>query len=264
MENVIDISYFKLFAGYALMLIPIVVLWYFKTGLVKDTIISVLRMTVQLLLVGLYLEYIFKINNLLINIGWVFIMLLISSYTIVRRGGLRYNLFFFPVLLSGVISIAVTDAFFLGYVIKLNNIFDARYFIPITGMLMGNTIRTIIISLDSYYGRIDEKQNEYRWFLANGATANEALLPFMRDALKIAFNPTIANTAIMGLISLPGMMTGQILGGSDPGVAVKYQIMLLITIFSSSMMSVVLTIFFSNRFAFDAYDNLRKDIFRNK
>ena len=86
----------------------------------------------------------------------------------------------------------------------------------------------------------------------------------MRDALKIAFNPTIATTAIMGLISLPGMMTGQILGGSDPGVAVKYQIMLMITIFSSSILNVVLTIFLSNRFAFDAYDNLRKDIFRNE
>ena len=82
--------------------------------------------------------------------------------------------------------------------------------------------------------------------------------------MKIAFNPTIATTAIMGLISLPGMMTGQILGGSDPGVAVKYQIMLMITIFSSSILNVVLTIFLSNRFAFDAYDNLRKDIFREE
>ena len=62
----------------------------------------------------------------------------------------------------------------------------------------------------------------------------------MKDALKKAFNPTIATTAVMGLISLPGMMTGQILGGSEPGVAVKYQIMLLITIFSSAIMNVVL------------------------
>ena len=98
--------------------------------------------------------------------------------------------------------------------------------------------------------------------MANGATRNEALNPFMKDALKKAFNPTIATTAVMGLISLPGMMTGQILGGSDPSVAVKYQIMLLITIFSSAIMNVVLTILFSNRFAFDAFDNLKKDIFK--
>ena len=262
MEKVVDINYFELFAGYALMLIPVLVLWYYKTGILKDTLIAVIRMTVQLLLVGLYLEYFFKLNNALINVVWVIIMSLIASYTIIRRTGLRFRLFFIPVLISGIISIAVTDAYFLGYVIKLNNIFDARYFIPITGMLMGNTLRTVIIALDAYYLRIDDEENYYRWYLANGATRNEALHPFMRDALKKAFNPTIATMAVMGLISLPGMMTGQILGGSDPSVAVKYQIMLLITVFSSAIMNVVLTILFSNRFAFDKYDNLKKDIFR--
>lgn len=262
MEKVIDINYFELFAGYALMIIPVLALWYYKTGLVKDTIIATARMTVQLLLVGLYLEYIFKLNNAFINVAWVVVMSIIATYTIIQRSGLRFKLFFIPVLLSGVISIAVSDAYFLGFVVKLNNIFDARYFIPITGMLLGNTIKNVIIALDAYYKRIDEEENLYRWHLANGASRKEALLPFMRDALRIAFNPMIATTAIMGLISLPGMMTGQILGGSNPNVAVKYQIMLLITIFSSAILNVVLTIVFSNRLAFDSFDNLKKSIFR--
>jgi len=262
MEKVIDINYFELFTGYVLMLIPVLILWNYKTGLVKDTLFSTARMTVQLLLVGLYLEYIFKLNSALINISWVIIMSVIATYTIIQRSGLKFKLFFIPVLFSGVISIAVTDAYFLGFVVKLKNVFDARYFIPVTGMLLGNTIKNVVISLDAYYKRIDNEQNLYRWHLANGASKKEALLPFMRDALKIAFNPMIATTAIMGLISLPGMMTGQILGGSNPNVAVKYQIMLLITIFSSAILNVVLTILFSNRIAFDRYDNLKKGIFR--
>ncbi len=237
MEKVIDINYFELFTGYALMLIPVLALWYYKTGLVKDTLIATARMTVQLLLVGLYLEYIFELNSALINVAWVIVMSIIATYTIIQRSGLRFRLFFIPVLLSGVISIAVSDAYFLGLVVKLDNIFDARYFIPITGMLLGNTIKNVIIALDAYYKRIDEEENLYRWHLANGATKKEALLPFMRDALRVAFNPMIATTAIMGLISLPGMMTGQILGGSNPNVAVKYQIMLLITIFLGFMAS---------------------------
>lgn len=262
MEKVIDINYFALFTGYALMLIPVLALWYYKTGLVKDTLIATARMTVQLLLVGLYLEYIFKLDNAFINIAWVILMSVIASYTIIRRSGLKMKMFFIPVLLSGIISIAVTDTYFLGFVIKLNNIFNARYFIPVTGMLLGNTIKNVVIAVNAFYRRIDEEENYYRWHLANGATKKEALMPFMRDALKVAFNPMIATTAIMGLISLPGMMTGQILGGSNPNVAVKYQIMLLITIFSSAVLNVVLTIFFSNKFAFDAYDNLKKNIFR--
>lgn len=198
----------------------------------------------------------------MLNVAWVIIMCLIATYTIVRRTGLRYKIFFLPVLLSGIISIAVTDAYFLGVVIKLDNVFDAQYFIPITGMLMGNTIRNVIIALDSYYKKINNEENLYRWHLANGANKKEALQPFMSHALKIAFNPRIASFAIMGLISLPGMMTGQILGGSNPNVAVKYQIMLLITIFSSTILTSVLTIIVSNRKAFDPYKNLKKEIFR--
>lgn len=264
MENVIDINYFELFAGYALMLIPVVILWHYRTGIVKDTIIAIVRMTVQLLLVGVYLEYIFKLNNSIINVCWVIVMSIVATYTIIRRSGLNQKLFFLPVLLSGIISIAITDAYFLGFIIKLDNIFDARYFIPITGMLLGNTIKNVIISLDSYYKRIDEEQNLYRWYLANGATKSETLLPFMRHSLKSAFNPMIATTAIMGLISLPGMMTGQILGGSNPNIAVKYQIMLLITIFASAILTVFLTIKFSDRIAFDNYGNLKQEIFRQK
>lgn len=263
MEKVIDINYLELFFGYVLMLIPVYIFWYYKTGLVKDTIFSILRMTIQLLMVGLYLEYLFKLNSVALNIAWVFIMSIIASYTIIQRSGLKYKVFFIPILLSGLISIAISDMYFLGFIIKLNNIFDARYFIPITGMLLGNTIKNVIISLNSYYKRIDEEQNLYRWYLANGASRKEALLPFMRHALKIAFNPMIATTAIMGLISLPGMMTGQILGGSNPNIAIKYQIMLLITIFSSATLNVVLAIFFSNRISFDKYNNLKKGIFRN-
>lgn len=258
-----DINYFELFTGYALMLIPLYILWYYKTGLVKDTLFATLRMTIQLLLVGIYLEYIFNINSVLVNILWVLVMSIIASYTIIKRSGLKLKLFFIPVLLSGIISITVSDVYFLGFVVKLDNVFDARYFIPVTGMLLGNTINNVIISLDAYYKNINNEQNTYRWYLANGASTKEALLPFMRNALKIAFNPVIATTAIMGLISLPGMMTGQILGGSNPNVAVKYQIMLMITIFASGILTVVLTILSSNRIAFDNYNNLKKDIFRN-
>lgn len=244
------------------MIIPIIILWHYKTGLVKDTIIAVVRMTIQLLLVGIYLEYIFKLNNALINAAWVFGMSIIASITTVKRSGLKYKTFLIPVFLSSIISIAVTDTFFLGLVIRLNNIFDARYFIPITGMLLGNSLKHVIMSLDAYYKRIDDEQNLYRWYLANGANHKEALMPFMRDALKRAFNPMIANTATMGLISLPGMMTGQILGGSDPNTAIKYQIMLMVSVFTTAILNVVLTITLSNRMAFDNYYNLKKDVFR--
>jgi len=256
MKHVIDIGYLYLFSAYILFIIPLYILWHYKTGLLKDAFIAIVRMTIQLLLVGFYLEFIFKLNSQLLNITWVFLMTLIAAYTIVKRSELSYKLFIFPVSISIIISILISDSYFLGIVIRLDNLLDARYFIPITGMLLGNSLKSIIIALNSYYGQLQSEQNFFKWHLANGATLEEALLPFMREALKKAFNPIIAGTAIVGLISLPGMMTGQILGGSSPQVAIKYQIMLMITIFSASVISVVLTILISNRFVFDDFDNM--------
>ncbi len=258
MGEVADIGYWKLFAGYALLIIPIWVLWYYKTGLVKDGIISIARMTVQLLLVGIYLEFIFDLESNWINFGWVFLMTIIAAYTVVKRSGLKLKIMFAPVFIAGVVSIAITDAYFLGFVVKLDNMFEARYFIPITGMLLGNTLKTIIIALTFYFKQLDTESDLYKWYLANGATRAEALTRFKREALKIAFNPVIAATAIVGLISLPGMMTGQILGGSSPNVAIKYQIMLMITVFSSSIISVILTLWISDKYVFDGMDNLKK------
>ena len=261
MNGVADIGYWDLFAGYALLIVPIYILWYYKTGLVKAGVIAIIRMTVQLLLVGVYLEFIFDLNSTLVNISWVFVMTIIAAYTVVKRSGLKLKIMFFPVFIAGVVSIGVTDAYFLGYVVKLDNMFEARYFIPITGMLLGNTLKTIIIALSYYFKQLDTESDLYKWYLANGATRSEALARFKREALKIAFNPVIAATAIVGLISLPGMMTGQILGGSSPNVAIKYQIMLMITVFSSSIISVIITLLISDRYVFDGMDNLKK-IFR--
>jgi putative ABC transport system permease protein len=263
MKGVTDISYLSLLLGYTFLIIPIYLIWHYKIGLLKETVIAILRMTVQLLLVGFYLEYMFAVDNVLLNIAWFILMTFIATYTIIKRSSLSIKMFFIPIFISGIFSLAVTDAFFLGLIIKLENIFDTRYFIPITGMLLGNTIRTIITALNSYYGGIVKDKNLYRWNLANGATDFEAKQPFMKHALNLAFNPLIATTAIVGLISLPGMMTGQILGGSNPNLAIKYQIMIMITIFASGVISVILTMFVSDRFVFDKFGNLKSRTFKS-
>lgn len=257
MKAAADISYWALAAGYSVLLIPFFVIHYFKTGLLRESLIAVIRMSLQLFFIALYLEYMFRLNNIWLNIIWVLLMILIAAFTVIRRSGLNYRFYLWPVFVAGLLSIAVTDAFFLGGILNLPNAFEAQYFIPITGMLIGNTIRTVIIGMNDYHGNLKEKKNLYRWYLANGATRNEALLSFRKHALQTAFNPMIATMAVVGLISLPGMMTGQILGGNSPTVAVKYQIMLLIVIFSSEVMSMILTVLISDKYAFDSYGNLK-------
>ncbi len=246
------------------MIIPIVIFAYYKTGLVKATIISIVRMTVQLLLVAVYLETIFELNLWWINLLWALFMIFLAAGTITKRSNLPIKKFIIPIFISVLVSLILIDTFFLGIIIKLDNFFDARYFIPITGMILGNCLKTNIISLNSYYSGLQKESTLYKYYLANGATRSEALAPFMKEALRVAFNPVIANTAVIGLISLPGMMTGQILGGSDPSVAIKYQIMLLITIFVASILTVFLSIIITNQFTFDKYDRIKSEIFLKK
>jgi len=253
-----DISWLDLGLGYLLVILPIVAFRYFKVGLTKDTAVATLRMTVQLIFVGAYLEVIFRWNNGWINLLWVIAMIVIAAFTVVKRSELSRKYFLVPVLLAIATSVLLVDAYFLGVVIRLDFLLDARYFIPITGMLIGNCLSNNIVALNSYYHSLSNEQTLYRFALANGASRNEALSHFMRDSLRKALNPTIATTAVVGLISLPGMMTGQILGGSNPMVAIKYQIMIMITILVSTMLTVVLSILICNRFVFDGYGMLKK------
>lgn len=253
--SVNDISWVNLLMSYMLLIIPFGVLWAYRTGLMKDTLLSLVRMTVQLFLVGLYLEYLFNLNNSFVNLLWVFVMIVIALFTIVKRAQLNIRRYGIPVFLALVASLIIVDAFFLGFTIQLDNVLDARYLIPITGMLIGNSIERNILALSHFNKSLTENKSMYRYSLANGATRAEAISPFIKESLRLSFNPFIAQMAIIGLISMPGTMTGQILGGSSPAVAIKYQIMLMLSIFILTISTVILSIIFSQRFIFDAYDN---------
>lgn len=253
MNTTIDIGYLNLLAGLLLLLVPVWFLYYFKTGLVRATLIAAARMLVQLFLIGFYLEYLFKWDNVFINLLWVVIMAAIASYTVLQRTRLPVKLLFGAICIAFLCSLAIIIFYFLGIILQLTDLFEARYFIPISGMILGNMLSANVIALNAFYGSIMREHQLYLYLLANGATSREAFTPFFREALIKSFNPTIASMAVMGLIALPGTMTGQILGGSSPNVAIKYQIMIMIAIFSSSLISVLLTLWSSRRRTFDGF-----------
>lgn len=175
---------------------------------------------------------------------------------------MKKSVFIIPIFTAILTSMIIVDVYFLGIVVHLKNMFNAMYFIPITGMILGNCLRSNVIALDTFYKKLNRDRTLYRFLIANGGTRQESLLPFMRESIRTAFNPTIANTAVIGLISLPGMMTGQLLGGSTPDVAIKYQIILIITIFVASIVTVFLTIQIVNLFVFDKFDKLKIEYFK--
>ena len=255
-----DITWANLAVGYLLMLIPLGIFYYYQTGLVKTTLIAVVRMGVQLYLVGLYLQYIFDLNSAWINLAWVVVMIVVASVTEIRRTHLNIHLFLWPIFLAMSISVFLIDIYFFKFVLKLDNLFDARYFIPITGMIIGNSMSSNIVAFNTYFHNLELSQTRYRFALANGATQSEALKSYIAEALRRAMTPSIASASIMGIISLPGMMTGQILGGANPATAIKYQIMVMICIIVCNVLTITLSIWLSNRFIFNSMGMLENNL----
>lgn len=255
-----DITILGLVAGLLLLAIPLYAFHRFGAPLIKSTLVAATRMVVQLLLIALYLKYLFEWNSWWINLLWAMVMVLVAAFTAQRRTKLKMSVILLPICIGFFSAALVVGLYFLVIVLRLGNPFDARYFIPIMGILMGNMLGINFLGLSTYYEGLRREISLFKYLLGNGATHIEAVTPFVRQALQKAFTPCIVNMAVIGIISLPDTMTGQILGGSMPGIAVKYQIMIVIITFSSSMLSFIISLALSDKKSFDSLGRL-KDIF---
>lgn len=262
MNGAQDLSAFSMLMCGLLMLIPLLVVWYFKLGLAKNLLISTLRMAVQLVLIGLFLEYLFVYNYWAVNILWFLVMISVAVLSVVKSSSLKIRHFGFPVLISFIIANFFVVFYFNQFIVQLDYVFDAKYMIAIGGMILGNSLRANVVGLGDFYKALRKDENFYFYKLSLGATKYEALLPFAKKSFVAAINPTIATMATMGIVSLPGMMTGQILGGSVPLVAIKYQIAIMIAILASTILSIALSIALTVRYSFQKNGIMKKDILR--
>jgi putative ABC transport system permease protein len=252
-------------ASLLVFLVPIVYInTRLKLAINKPLLTSIVRMCVQLGFVGIYLEFLFKYNSPVLNSVYLLIMISIACQSIIRSCNLRFKLFFLPIFFALLIPFVVILFFFNAVVVCIDNLFEAKYLIPIGGMLLGNSLRSIIIGLSNFYSGIrkDEKVYLYSISLLNNRIL--ALKPYFLQSFSAAIAPIIASMATIGLVSLPGMMTGQILGGSIPLVAIKYQIAIMLSIFYTEYFSTMLAIIFSLKAGFNDLDVLNQDIFTKK
>ncbi|MDP8257464.1 MAG: ABC transporter permease [Candidatus Alcyoniella australis] len=263
MDGVIDIKISSLIAGYSLLLIPLGVILFMRVPIFGRTLIALVRMTVQLLFVGLYLQVIFRLNNPWLNSLWVLVMIVVADISIARGSGLRLRRFALPLFISLLVGTAVPLLFFLGPILRRPNLLDAQYAIPIAGMILGNCLRADIVGIKSFYDAVRRGDKAYLNTLAQGASLKEALGPYMRDAIEASLAPTVATIATIGLVALPGMMTGVILGGADPMVAIKYQIAIMIAIFSGTSLTVLLALLLTGRSSFNGFGVLDRALFKD-
>ncbi len=251
-----NISYYGVFL-LSLLIIPILfVNKWLDIKLNKSIVISLIRMVVQLSIVGLYLQYIFDLNNPILNCCYMLIMMAVATISISNSTNLKLRFLFGPIFFSMVIPNVLMLLFFNTFVIKIDNVLEAKYIITIGGMLLGNVLKCDIVGLMTFYKGIKETKETVYYDLALGANLFEATKPHLKKAIVATIQPTISTMATVGLVSLPGMMTGQILGGSVPMTAILYQIAIMIAIFVTSYFNSLGAILFSKRVMFDERDML--------
>ncbi len=257
-----DISFFSMLLAYAIIFGSLYIFRFLRINLFRELIISVGRMGLQLFLVGLYLTVLFRWNDATLNVLYILVMLAVANYSVLRNSGLKME-FFAYTLPALVIGVGLTLLYYSLLVFSPEPAYDAKYIIPIAGMLLGNSMTRIIVTLERFYATIRQDAEGYASLLTMGATVKEAMLPYFRTAYKAGISPALANMATMGIAFLPGMMTGQILGGASPMVAIKYQIAIVLAIFVATELSTMLVVFFSLRRGFDRAGFLRTGIFKD-
>ena len=235
-----------------------------KVGMERQLAVAAARTAIQLALIGLVLRALFA------NAGFVFVafmatvMLLAAGREVRARqqhafiGWWGYGLGTLSMFLS---SFAVT-VFALAIIIGPNPWYHPQYAIPLLGMLLGNTMTGVALALDRLTQSAHDRRNEIEQRLILGADRGEAIGPIRAECIRTGLLPIINAMAAAGLVSLPGMMTGQILAGSPPLEAVRYQILIMFLIAGGTGLGTVAAVEFATRRLFDERCRLRLDRIR--
>ncbi|WP_346206910.1 iron export ABC transporter permease subunit FetB [Caldifermentibacillus hisashii] len=234
-------SFLNLTLSLIFVLIPLILSKTLNLGLEKDTIIAVVRSIIQLLAVGYILHFVFTSNDYLYII--LMIGLIIGAATANARkkgtsipgitGKLIFTFLFVELLTQGIL---------LGFGITPPT---AQYMIPISGMMVGNSMVLAILFLNRFASEVHAYEEEIELILSLGGTPKQAIHRQLITAIKASTIPTIESQKTMGLVQLPGMMSGQIIAGADPIQAVQFQLLVLFLLLTTAVITSVLLGFLS-------------------
>lgn len=223
------------------VLIPLVLSKTFKLGLEKDTVIATIRSIIQLLAVGYILKFVFDAGSPIYIFLMVALMILAATLNARKKGkgikGITWKIVFTLVTVE-----IVTQGVLLCFGIVPTT---AQYIIPISGMLIGNSMVLSILFLNRFTAEITSHQNEIELILSLGGTPKQAIHRQLINAIKASMIPTIESQKTIGLVQLPGMMSGQIIGGADPIQAVQFQLLIIFALLTTATLSSIMIGFLS-------------------
>ncbi len=243
MPDYLELTYIQVGLAALLILINAGISLGLRLGLEKSLAVASVRTIVQLGLIGIVLEWVFRRNQPSVVLAVILFMTVVAGLTAVSRLHRRYDGIWINTLCSMWISSWFVGIYALLFVFRgIEPWYQPQYLIPILGMILGNTLNGISIGLDTILDSFATKRREIESRLALGATRWEASRLEIQRAVRSGMIPIINSMMIVGLVSLPGMMTGQLLSGTRPVEAIKYQIAIMFLIASATALGTVLTV----------------------
>ena len=252
----IQISLGQLAIALGLLLVAGVVSVIHELRLQKDLALGAVRTFGQLFAMGYLLKIIFHLNNLWLVLA-VYLAMTYFSVRIIRGRVKEKNVdFFAPTMLSVTVSYTLVTCLVTGLIIGARPWWTPQYFIPIGGMVAGNSMNALAIGLERFFSELRTKKDEVEMMLCLGADVREASAEIFRNALRAGMIPSINSMMGVGIVSIPGMMTGQILAGADPADAVRYQIVVMLMIVAATALSAFVVLLLVRRRCFGPAMNL--------
>ncbi|MBZ4645693.1 MAG: iron export transporter permease subunit FetB [Clostridia bacterium] len=241
MNTIIDLNPLQLLSAYIFVVVLFYIVRVRNIGREKEIIIASARMTIQLVLVGYILEYIFNQPNYWYTLIVISIMEIFAIQNVYKRVKIKMSKELKKIIaVSMVAGTLASLCYFLFVVIGLQPWYDPRYFVPLAGMILGNSMTGISLGAQRLIDGMTTRSDKIEMALMLGATPKAACKEVINHAFDAAIMPTVNSMVGMGIISLPGMMTGQILGGNSPIIATEYQIAIMLGILGSVSLTVIL------------------------
>ncbi|MEH7388016.1 iron export ABC transporter permease subunit FetB [Bacillus sp. JJ1521] len=223
------------------VLIPIFLSKNFNLGLEKDTTIAVVRSIIQLFAVGYILKFVFDTESL-IYIFLMVVVMIVAATQNARKKGKGIKGITWKIAATLVFMEVLTQAILLGFHITPAT---AQYIIPISGMVVGNSMVLAILFLNRFTAEVDTHQEQTELILSLGGTPKQAIHTQLITSIKASMIPTIESQKTIGLVQLPGMMSGQIIAGASPVQAVQFQLLVLFLLLTTAAVTSIMLGFLS-------------------
>lgn len=252
MQSIGDLSLLQVGIAALLILINAAISVFLRLRLERRLLEAAIRTVVQLLLVGLVLHWVFSLSHWYLVLALMALMATIAGFAAVRRTSRRYRGIWLDSLLSMWVSSWAITGIALLAVVQVEPWYTPRFAIPLLGMILGNTLNGIALGLERFGEELVGGRARVEVLLALGADRWEAAREPIRNAVRTGMIPILNSMMIVGIVSLPGMMTGQLLAGASPVQATRYQVAIMFLIASATALGTVSVVLLGYRRLFNS------------